>query len=67
MRSGGEAHAKPFSQALSAAVEMRPHGVDGQAERDGDALIAALFLVIEDEDGALDIGEGEKLLVEGVL
>ena len=46
---------------------MGPHGSDGHAERVGDLLVAALFLMIEDEDGSLDLAEPLELLFDGLL
>lgn len=38
---------------LAAAVQMGAYGVDRHGERSGDALVAAFFLMKEDENGAL--------------
>ena len=46
---------------------MGSHGADGHAERVGDLLVAAFFLMIEDEDGSLDLAEALKLLFDGLL
>src|ERR1700730_16037438 len=46
---------------------MGPHGSDGHIERVGDLLVAALFLMIEDEDGPLDLAELLELLFDGLL
>ena len=46
-------------------MEVGADGVEGKAEGDGDAFVAALFLVVEDEDGALDFGEVEEGGVDG--
>ena len=45
---------------------MGADGVDGQVQGQGDVLVAALFLVEEDEDGAFRIGEFKKSAVDGL-
>jgi len=46
---------------------MGPHGSDGHIERVGDLLVGALFLMIEDEDGSLNVAELLELLFDGLL
>jgi hypothetical protein len=46
---------------------MSSHGSDGHTERVGDLLVGALFLMIEDEDGSLDVAEALELLFDGLL
>ena len=46
---------------------MGSHGSDGHAEHVGNLLVAALFLMIEDEDGSLDLAEPLELLFDGLL
>lgn len=46
-------------------MEVRADGVDGQVECEGDVLVAALLLMIKDEDGAFGLGELEEGLVYG--
>jgi len=46
---------------------MRSHGSDGHAEGVGDLLIGAFFLMIEDENGPLDVAETLQLLFDGLL
>ncbi len=46
---------------------MSPHGSDGHIERVGDLLVGALFLMIEDEDGSLNVAELLELLFDGLL
>ncbi len=42
-------------------------GADGHAEGVGDLLVAALFLMIKDEDGSLDLAKALELLFDGLL
>ena len=44
-----------FAKLFAAAVEMRSNCADGQVERVGDLFVGTLLLMIEDEDGALDL------------
>jgi hypothetical protein len=46
---------------------MGSHGSDGHTERVGNLLVAALFLMIEDEDGSFDLAELLKLLFDRLL
>lgn len=46
---------KGFAQFFAAAVQMGADGSDGHAEGIGDLLVATFFLMIEDEDGSLDV------------
>ena len=46
---------------------MGPYGSDGHPERVGDLLVAALLLMIEDEDGPLHLAEMLELLFDGLL
>jgi hypothetical protein len=46
---------------------MGPYGSDGHTERVGNLLVGALFLMIEDEDGALDLAEALELLFDCLL
>ena len=46
---------------------MGSDGADGHAEGVADLLIAALLLMIEDEDGSLDLAELLELLFDGLL
>jgi len=46
---------------------MSSHGSDGHIEGVGDLLIAALLLMIEDEDGSLDLAEPLELLFDCLL
>ena len=46
---------------------MSSHGSDGHTECVGDLLVGALFLMIEDEDGSLDVAEALELLFDGLL
>jgi hypothetical protein len=46
---------------------MRSYRADGHAERVGDLLVAALFLMIEHEDGSLNLAETLELLFDGLL
>ena len=48
-------------------MQVGSNSADGHAEGVGDLLIAALFLMIKDEDGPLDLAEALKLLFDGVL
>jgi hypothetical protein len=48
-------------------MEMSSHGSDGHAEGVGDLLIGSLLLMIEDEDGSLDLTEALELLFDGLL
>ena len=46
---------------------MSAYGSDGHAERVGNLFVAALFLMIKDEDGSLDVAEALELLFDGLL
>src|SRR5580700_11885946 len=46
---------------------MGSHGTDRHAERIGNLLVGALFLMIKDEDGSLDLAEPLELLFDGLL
>ena len=46
---------------------MGPYRSDGHIERVGNLLVGALFLMIEDEDGSLDLAEALELLFDGLL
>ena len=50
-----------FAQFFAATVQMGSHGADGQAERERNLLVAALFLMIKHEDAALDGAEPEQV------
>lgn len=67
MRAGGETFADPLAESFAPTVQVRAYRVDGQAERDGDALIAAFLLVIEDEHGAFDFGQRQEFFVDRAL
>jgi hypothetical protein len=45
---------------------MSPYGPDGHTESIGDLLVGTLFLMIEDEDGPLDLAEPLELLFDGL-
>src|SRR5258707_12649813 len=46
---------------------MGPYGSDGHTERVGDLLVAALLLMIKDEDSSLDLAKLLELLFDGLL
>jgi len=46
---------------------MGPYGSDGHTERVSDLLVAALLLMIEDEDSSLDLAQLLELLFDGLL
>ena len=46
---------------------MGSDGADGHAKGVGDLLVRALFLMVEDEDGSLDLAEALELLFDGLL
>jgi hypothetical protein len=46
---------------------MGPYGSDGHTERVGNLLVSALLLMIEDEDGSLDLAEALELLFDCLL
>jgi hypothetical protein len=46
---------------------MSPDSADGHAESVGDLLVGTLLLMIEDEDGALDVAEALEVLFDGLL
>ena len=48
-------------------MQMGSHGADGHAECVSDLLVGALFLMIKDEDGSLDLAEALELLFDGLL
>ena len=58
---------KGFPQLLAASVQMGAYCADGKAQGVGDLIVTALFLMIEDEDGALDLAEALELLFDGPL
>ncbi len=47
-------------EAFAAAVQVGADGVDGEVERGGNALVAEIFPVAEDEHGAFGFREGEQ-------
>ena len=46
---------------------MSPYGSDGHTESVGDLFVAALLLMIEDENGSLDLTEPLELLFNALL
>ena len=46
---------------------MSSHGSDGHTESVGYLIVAALLLMIEDEDGSLDVAEPLEPLFDGLL
>ncbi len=48
-------------------MQVGSHGPDRHAEGIGNLLIAAFFLMIEDENGSLDVAESLELLFDGLL
>ena len=48
-------------------MQMSSNSSDGHAERVGDLLVGALFLMIKDEDGSLDVAEALELIFDGLL
>ena len=46
---------------------MGPDSADGHAKGVGDLFVGALLLMIEDEDGSLDLTEALELLLDGLL
>jgi len=46
---------------------MGSNGADGHAEGVGDLLVGAFFLMIEDENGPLDVTEALELFFDGLL
>jgi hypothetical protein len=46
---------------------MGPYGSDGHTERVGNLLVGALLLMIEDEDGSLDVAEALELIFDDLL
>jgi len=48
-----------LAEPLAPTVQVRAHRVEGQPEGNGDALIAALLLVIEHQNGAFDLRQGK--------
>jgi hypothetical protein len=46
---------------------MSPDSTDGHAEGVGDLLVGALLLMIEDEDGSLDVAETLEVLFDRLL
>ena len=46
---------------------MSPYGTDGHAESVSDLLVGPLLLMIEDEDGSLDVAETLKVLFDRLL
>ena len=56
-----------FAQLFAAAMQMGPDGTDGKAKGVGDLLVGALFLMIEDEDGSLNLAEELEMLFDGLL
>jgi len=58
---------KSFAQLLAAAVQVGADGADGHAEGVCDLLVAALLLMVKDEDGSLDLAKALELLFDGLL
>ena len=48
-------------------MQMGPKGADGHAEGVGNLFVTALLLMIEDEDGSLDLAEALEFVFNGVL
>jgi hypothetical protein len=48
-------------------VQVSPYGSDGHSESVGNLLVGALFLMIEDEDGSLDLAEPLEVFFDGLL
>jgi hypothetical protein len=48
-------------------MKMRSDGTDGQIQGIGDLIVGAFFLMIEDENGALDLAEALEVLFDGLL
>ncbi len=46
---------------------MGAYGSDGHTECVGDLLVGSLLLMIEDEDGSLDVAEALEMLFDGLL
>ena len=58
---------KGFSQFFAAPVQMGPNGSDGHTQGIGNLLVAALLLMIEDEDGSFYLAETLELLLDRLL
>jgi len=54
-------------KAFAAAMEMGADRVEGKVQDGGDALVAELLLMVEDEDGAFDLGKSEQGRFDGSL
>jgi len=53
------------SELLAASVEVGADGADGQAQGERDVLVAALLLMIKDENGSLLVRELHESAVDG--
>ena len=62
---GGEPSLEKGGEALAAAVEVGADGVDGEAQRGGDALVTEVFLVKEHKDGAFCGWQAEEGGIDG--
>ena len=56
-----------LAQFFAAPVQMGSNRTNGHAEGVGDLLVTPLLLMIEDEDGSLNLAEALKLFFDGLL
>jgi hypothetical protein len=56
-----------FAELFAAAVEMGSNCAYGQGERVSNLLVRALLLMIENEDGALDLAEALEVGFDRLL
>jgi hypothetical protein len=66
-RRRSELGAKKCAHAFATTVQVRTDGIDRHLERGGDGLIAAVLLVVKDEDGAFGLRERKQGRVDGML
>lgn len=58
---------EPIAELATGAMQMGANGAEGHPQGEGDAFVGLLFLMIEDEYGALGRAEGLEVLLDGVL
>ena len=56
-----------FAELFASPVKVSSDCADWQVERVGDLIVGTLFLMIEDDYGALDLAEALEVLFDGLL
>jgi len=66
-RLPGQTAAQSFAQPLAATMQMRTYRIDRQPKSYGNALVAALLLVVEHQHRTLDLGQREQFGIDRTL